>query len=1342
MKKRLLQLFCLILTILITFKSLNVQLFAEELEDNAIDSENIVFHYDDLIPLEAIEIDSIAPSEIVYDLDDIGEQVELIRKEYANDTGEELDVEKAFEKTVDSKVYDNEWDRYSNNYVYNKLDDKKKLVWEAMDALCLEALETKKSYSDNIGYVSSSAFSSVNELADFISMYKYSNPQYYFLSNRWYLSSSGNTHRVGWCLYDNMRNGALRYEATAKFKKEIESFKNEINLSGNEYEIVKNVSEFICNNVEYNWDAVYSGHLNEQSEYTQSAYSTFILKNTVCAGYALATELLLNDAGVDCMGVTSPGHAYNKVKVYDSWYNLDTTNMDQVSYIYYGYFLKSSAALSTTGMHNEEACWNNYKPQCTLDSGSSSMGPKAVRAPILKTANPYIIPSKQSNGYSVTISCATPGASIYYTLNGERPSSSFTRSNLYTGPFNVSDINSVQAKAVCNEYLDSDIVTYTDEPVDVTVYYNANGGACLETKGVQTTGTHYKNLPIPTRIGYEFDGWYTDIYDGEKIDVDTFVTIPVDHTLYARWIEKENYVTFVTNGGTVSPDRIRTHFGEAYGELPIPQKALCDFEGWYLEETFDTLVTDDTIVDVDESYNLYAKWSYKYTVSMPTTNIENGSEVIKGTEIKLFSDTKGATIYFTTSYAGIYDILNHYEDNIYTGSIVITEPTTIWAIATKENYNDSSILEISYVTKDESDDWGDVTVEDRIEKMYTNANAIPDDLWVAGIPKSVDYNGKANVFDGLHIYNHKKLLSANTDYSVKYSNNVNAGTASITITGKGNYAGNIQETFKINELPLNTEKVKAADITFICNGRSQYGTTTVLYEIEEGNYIELKKGKDFDYVYSSDCVIGQHIVEIKGKGNYCDSTFFIENIINNEEGKLVSKLKFGKIQIQTATGEEIMPPVDIFDGDKQLTEGSEYELEYLNNVYPGTASVIVKGLGGYTGAKLLTFKINAISISKAIVYNLINPTYTGMPEEPKVNLLYKNPESNTFETLDEGVDYIVDRYEKNVDAGKNKAIVYVRGVGRFTGTLKKNFSIEPAKLTESGYYDGMNIGTYEIVKGGVKPDITLEINGYKLNEGKDYTVSYVNNKLIDEANGNKIPTMTIKGKGNYAGTINLKYNIKPSSINVGRIDVADIVYSNKAGTCKPKYTVYDKDGVKLVAGKDYDKLYELCYAEDTFIKRIIDKRLKLTQDAVAYENEPVDVNNDIIPSGTIIRLTVYGKGDYQGDSIDEPDKLSAEFRYVDVDLSKSNVTVLVPQSFVGTGIEVKPQKKDIKVTVKNKGTTVILKNSEYDIINYSNNLNKGNGKLTIKGLGIYGGTKTVTYKINTRNIFNWFGLLD
>ena len=57
------------------------------------------------------------------------------------------------------------------------------------------------------------------------------------------------------------------------------------------------------------------------------------------------------------------------------------------------------------------------------------------------------------------------------------------------------------------------------------------------------------------------------------------------------------------------------------------------------------------------------------------------------------------------------------------------------------------------------------------------------------------------------------------------------------------------------------------------------------------------------------------------------------------------------------TGKNIEPAVTVADGNSYLTAGTDYTISYSNNKNPGTASVIIKGKGSYTGTVKKTFKI-------------------------------------------------------------------------------------------------------------------------------------------------------------------------------------------------------------------------------------------------------------------------------------------------------------------------------------------------------------------------------------------------
>ena len=70
-------------------------------------------------------------------------------------------------------------------------------------------------------------------------------------------------------------------------------------------------------------------------------------------------------------------------------------------------------------------------------------------------------------------------------------------------------------------------------------YQGATGGNEEETKTV-IYGSSYEELPVPTRDGYNFKGWYTKANGGSVVGSDTAVSIADDHTLYAQWTNKSS----------------------------------------------------------------------------------------------------------------------------------------------------------------------------------------------------------------------------------------------------------------------------------------------------------------------------------------------------------------------------------------------------------------------------------------------------------------------------------------------------------------------------------------------------------------------------------------------------------------------------------------------------------------------------------------------------------------------------------------------------------------------------------------------------------------------------------
>ena len=217
-----------------------------------------------------------------------------------------------------------------------------------------------------------------------------------------------------------------------------------------------------------------------------------------------------------------------------------------------------------------------------------------------------------------------------------------TADNLYlgwqtiniTGPLGKNAHIGVNAEAVPRSFISgwSDNMAGKD-PAD---YFSSDGDACgigLNTAGdvvlgsQSTTITLQPNggtlpeyslvegaaLPIPSRIGYTFAGWYGNPeFSGDPVtDVPTGSTVNL--TFYAAWTPNTYTVTFDANGGSVSQTSAVTVAGKLTS-LPTPTYDGHNFLGWYTQKDGGDKVTTDTVFTVDST--IYAHWQ-----NIPVTDV-------------------------------------------------------------------------------------------------------------------------------------------------------------------------------------------------------------------------------------------------------------------------------------------------------------------------------------------------------------------------------------------------------------------------------------------------------------------------------------------------------------------------------------------------------------------------------------------------------------------------------------------------------------------------------------------------------------------------------------------------
>ncbi|MBD5513937.1 MAG: hypothetical protein HDR06_04590 [Lachnospiraceae bacterium] len=641
------------------------------------------------------------------------------------------------------------------------------------------------------------------------------------------------------------------------------------------------------------------------------------------------------------------------------------------------------------------------------------------------------------------------------------------------------------------------------------------------------------------------------------------------------------------------------------------------------------------------------------------------------------------------------------------------------------------------------------------------------------------YTGAA-IKPEIMVYFGDKLLEVKKDYTAAYKNNTNAGKATVTVTGKGNFKGNDTATFEIKKKDISDADISAADVFAIINAKGdkvtnpkvtvKYGKKTLGnnndYKVVWPSESEIKGAdgkiiaKDYNITISTEKVKKQK-GEYADSANYTGSKTITYTVLANDT-KLINKAKvtLAKTKVdyknndqgEYGKGTEKPAVTSVKIGTETLTEGVDYEVSYENWDQIGKATVTVTAKDDntkYYGSKSVTYTVNGTKLAPAgFVIEGINKDgyqYTGKPiyinqeatEDSMITLAVK-PKSGG-EALKEGTDYTVS-YATGRKAGEHTGVgtvtVTVTGINAYTGSMKTTFKITAVDLTK---YDtserpaGLEfvaLGTAKYTKTGAKPEITtLTFNGTDLVEKQDYTVTYQKNNKVDP--GKKSAAMTIKGKGNFKGQIKREYEVTFASADDVYAMATDIVKPTKFNQVKSTVKVFEKEtGKALKAGTDYEKTITY-YRDAKFENPITEQNFEeaAAVDQVIYA-----------------KIDMKGTGSYAG-TTGTPGYVVTSFRVYDSTKKMTDKKVIVTvdttvdkegkaishdgskaKNPYYTGAAIEP-----KVTVTLKGTggaaDTVLGEENYKV-EYSSNINKGKATITVTGIGNgYGGSKSVKFTI-------------
>ena len=577
-------------------------------------------------------------------------------------------------------------------------------------------------------------------------------------------------------------------------------------------------------------------------------------------------------------------------------------------------------------------------------------------------------------------------------------------------------------------------------------------------------------------------------------------------------------------------------------------------------------------------------------------------------------------------------------------------------------------------------------------------------------PADVPYSGKSQqqkpvVKDG------EKVLEESKDYTLSYSKDTtNAGTVTVTVTGKGNYSGTKEVKYQITkrQVKLTSE-----------GGTKPYDGTALTKPA---------------VTVSGDGFVKDEVSDIKATGSVTTVsegevtntiTFTKEN--NYKDGNYKIVKDEGKLSITAQsidpgtdpekpnpdyTGAKVNSPSDeVYDGNehkwiptvtdkahKKLKAGKDYTVEYSTKNFKdvGTIDVTITGIGNYTGTVTRTYKITPKSVTvtaedKTKVFGETDPkltaTVTGTIGKDTVEYTLSRKAGEDVGT------YTITPSGKAEQT--NYKVSYVAGTLTITSQ-----SIDPGTDPEKPNpdYTGAKVNSpsdsvYDGKEHKWIPTVTDKADK-KLKAGTDYTVEY---STSDFTNVGTIEVV-ITGIGNYSGTVKRSYKVTPKEYTV-TTESATKTYSGTALTAGGKV-----EGI--VSGETVEftttgSQTEVGTSKNTY--ELVWKSAKATNYTLAKES--------------IGELTVKAKSIVPDDK-DTPDS------------DKTGITVSEPSDSKYDG---KEHKEVLTVTDTKTGKELVA-GTDYSVTYSSDLVNAGIVKVTVAGLGNYSGSFTKTYKITKRSV--------
>lgn len=881
----------------------------------------------------------------------------------------------------------------------------------------------------------------------------------------------------------------------------------------------------------------------------------------------------------------------------------------------------------------------------------------------------------------------------------------------------------------------------------VTSSYENTGNSATDVHyslGTQATASSGTTIPTASTVGT-----YT-VYYYQSLNGNTY-SGSVKSTITQRDLSSGAQIESIAN--------------QVYnGSAKTPAVTVKDFNKTYTISANDYTITYSNNVNVGEAIvTINGRNNYKGSISTSFAIVSAVNTVAVSAKTGLvYNNTNQALVTVAnakgTVYYSLSTVLN--DKNYSTGQTTIPTGknagvyTVYWYCMPSSGYQ-NAVGSVS-VTVDKRA-LSNVTISGVVNKIYT------------GAPQTQVYTVTDTALTG------SPTLTLGTDFAQVYTNNTNAGTATLTLTGVGNYSGTKSATFTITQT-ADTIIVVGLTLTYTGSAQnmasvSQSGSNYTVYfgtvVLNSSNYSTSgsatipKQTNAGTYTY--------YYYAVSNSGNYAPISGSIKTVINRadiagvEITGIVNKNYTGIAQTQTPTVK--------YNGTT-LTKDTHYILNYSNNVNASSNAIVtINGIGNFGGSKSITFTINKIANTCQVTAKTLS--YTGEAQEL---LTY----ANNFGAV---------HFNFNASASTKSSTDIPTGVNALNYLVYWFCEGDDNHLSSSGNLTiTISAKTDSVVITGAK-GLVFNNTAQELVLGVTYggsgTVHYNLNATATASSGTTIPTATnvgnytvyvfIEASANYTSCSgSIVVNIASRDIsNVVISDIADIVYTGSA--LKPALTVKDfNNTLTLTTASHYSVTYEnntnVGQATVTITGKGNYSGTKTANFNIVVQGNTVSISNvtglifnnanqDLIKvnnagSGTLyysvgVELTsanyltegtVYNessskpKGKDAGDYIvyyysAGTESVSSAWGNVTTTIGKrnlSNVTISGLTSKVYTGGQITQT-----YTVKDfSNALTLLLNTDFTE-SYTNNVEVGNATLTIKATdgSNYVGTKTATFAI-------------